>query len=308
MHLSEPWTPERVVDLGLAQALIGSQFPEFAPVRAHLLGHGFDNTAFLVNETTVFRFPRRHVAVACLEAEIRSLPRIGPSLPVVVPFPQWVGEPEARFPWTFAGYRWIPGVPLVDLCLDLDARRELAPALGTLLSALHALDVREMRVALDPLDRLSLPKRLPRFRSRLDDLVSFGYPDLARIAGAMMTLTVSRIEAGPALGPPTVVGHGDLDARHLLADDASNLSGLIDWGDVHAGHRATDLGIAYEFLPPDAREAFWSAYGRNDETLQWWARFRALDHALAVLVWALAVDNRPVIREATFALTQAGSP
>ena len=38
------------------------------------LGAGWDNTVFLVNESFVFRFPRREIAVACMEAEIRVLP------------------------------------------------------------------------------------------------------------------------------------------------------------------------------------------------------------------------------------------
>lgn len=304
--MTHPWTPEHIVDLETARVLVSEQFPELAPVRVRLLGHGFDNTAYLVNEVAVFRFPRRSVAVACLEAENRSLPRIGPELPVPVPFPEWIGRPDPRFPWPFAGYRRIPGTPLFEMSLDMDARRKLAAPLGRLLATLHRIDPEAAGVGPDPLDRLSLPRRLPRFRSRLEDLVSFGYPDLARAADAMMTQALSHLE-GVELGRPTVVGHGDLDARHLLADENGTLTGVIDWGDVHAGHRATDLGAVFELVPPDAHADFWNAYGAVDETLEWRARFRALDHATAVLIWALAVGNQPVAREAAFAITQASS-
>lgn len=301
-----PWTPERVVDSDLARALVATQFPELSPVETRLLGHGFDNTAFLINESIVFRFPRRESAVALLDAENRALPSIAPALPIRVPFPEWFGEPASRFPWKFAGYRLIPGSALVDLSPDMNTRRSLAAPLGAFLAALHAIPLGSAEVGRDPLDRLALPKRLPRFRSRLEDLVSFGYHDLMRAADAMMSLALSRIE-NESLGPATVVAHGDLDARHLLADEQGDLTGLIDWGDVHAGHRSTDLGIVFELLPVDARTSFWQAYGEVDETIEWRARFRALDHALAVLVWALAVENRPVIRESVFALTQASS-
>ena len=70
---------------------------------------GWDNTAFVVNDEWVFRFPRREIAVALIERESRLLPRIADELPLPVPRPDLVGAAEPRFPWPFSGYRALPG-------------------------------------------------------------------------------------------------------------------------------------------------------------------------------------------------------
>ena len=45
---------------------------------------------------------------------------------------------------------------------------------------------------------------------------------------------------------------GDLYVRHLLLNELCELTGVIDWGDVHLGDPAVDLMIAYSFLPLSA--------------------------------------------------------
>ena len=68
-----------------ARSLIMSQFPDLAPVRVAVLGDGWDNTAYRVNDDWVFRFPRREMGSNALEAEIRVMPGLAPRLPLPVP-------------------------------------------------------------------------------------------------------------------------------------------------------------------------------------------------------------------------------
>lgn len=82
--MTRPWSPKHTVPESLARALIEAQFDELAPIRIEPFGVGWDNTAFLVNETFVFRFPRRQIAVEFLEAEIRVLPHIAGRLPLPI--------------------------------------------------------------------------------------------------------------------------------------------------------------------------------------------------------------------------------
>ena len=44
------WSPEIVVDEALARRLLGEQFPELELRELRLLGEGWDNTAWLVDE------------------------------------------------------------------------------------------------------------------------------------------------------------------------------------------------------------------------------------------------------------------
>ncbi len=94
-----------------------------APVRP--LAEGWDNTVFVVGDTWVFRFPRRAIALPGLRREIEVLPRIAASLPLAVPVPDFVGAPDADFPWPFWGARLLPGVELAAAGATAGAR---APA------------------------------------------------------------------------------------------------------------------------------------------------------------------------------------
>jgi hypothetical protein len=48
----------------LALQLIKGQFPELSAENIRLLGPGWDNTAFIINEQLILRFPRREIAMA----------------------------------------------------------------------------------------------------------------------------------------------------------------------------------------------------------------------------------------------------
>jgi len=95
-----------------------------------------------------------------------------------------------------------------------------------------------------------------------------------------------------------VLAHGDLYVRHLLVDDARRVCAVIDWGDVHAGDPGVDLTIAYSFLPPRARDAFFRAYGPADERTRRVGRLRAAFHAPALAWFADSIGDPVLLREA----------
>lgn len=110
MTQSRPWEADRSIEPATALELIQAQFPELSAQTIRLLGTGWDNTALLVNERLIFRFPRREVALPLLEAEWSVLPKLAPRLPLPIPNPQWKESPTPRFPWPFIGYLAIPGL------------------------------------------------------------------------------------------------------------------------------------------------------------------------------------------------------
>ena len=95
--MTQPWIPEVDVSASLARSLIEGQCPELAPARVEPFGVGWDNTAYLVNEQFVFRFPHRRVAAGFIENEIAVLPHIAPVLPLPVPDPIFAGRPTSTF-------------------------------------------------------------------------------------------------------------------------------------------------------------------------------------------------------------------
>ncbi len=297
-----PWAAEQVVSRELAQALVDRQFPQLKPAVVEPLGIGWDNTAYRINRDYVFRLPRRQIAVDLIVAEGRLLPWVAPQLPVAVPVPIFFGRPDERFSWPFLGYQYLSGQTACTQALDDDQRRRLAPQIGRFLAALHAVSVDDAAArgaAPDPIHRLDIAGRTPKILDRLEQLARAGLladvRPLQRAVKASASIPISNSRS---------LVHGDFYVRHLLVDDAGQLTGVIDWGDIHIGHRAVDLMVAHGFLPPASHDAFHQAYGPIDEATWELARFRALDHATTVAVFAHGTGQGDLLVEALTALAR----
>ena len=66
------WDAEIVVDEALVRVLLAEQFPELDASSARLLGEGWDNSVWVVEERWAFRFPRREIAIAGVRARARG--------------------------------------------------------------------------------------------------------------------------------------------------------------------------------------------------------------------------------------------
>jgi aminoglycoside phosphotransferase (APT) family kinase protein len=266
-----------------------------------LLGYGWDNAAFLVNDAYVFRFPRRAIAVPLIRTELAALPRIAPLLPVPIPVPSFAGSPSADYPWPFAGYPLLRGTPLDAKRPSAHERALLASALGTFLRALHGAESKVAAASVldgDLIGRLDHAKRLPQARARFADAAAAGvFADGDVFIAAMVRLA-------PNDAPrPAVVVHGDLYARHLLVDDTGAVAGVIDWGDIHLGDPALDLAAAKLVLPSTELDAFIANYGPVDAATWDRATYRAIHHAALELAYGVDRSDRDLIDAALFALT-----
>jgi aminoglycoside phosphotransferase (APT) family kinase protein len=303
--VEKPWIAERVVSPELAQSLIRSQFPEVKALKVEPLGQGFDNTVFRVDDDWVFRFPRRTVAAPLLETEVRVLPALAPRLPIPIPNPRWIGKPDAQFPWLFAGHPYVPGVAAARARLTNDQRLTFAKPMAAFLRALHGIDSGEMTALGAPFDewgRLNVKARLPKTEGILDRLVSSNLVD-AETRERVLSLLRETPEGGPR--GPNVVVHGDLYGAQVLVDRHHRITGIIDWGDLHVGDAAVDLGFAFQMLPPSGRGVFFKNYGEVDNLTLRLARFRALTHAVFVTEYAADIGDDALGREAKLALEWA---
>lgn len=304
--MERPWNPELALDDESAHAILLRAFPEFADAKFERLGDGWDNTAFLLTrngESWVFRFPRRALAAPLIEQENALLPRIASHLPVPIPVPVFVGTAAETYPWTFAGYRVLSGETACRRNLDETARAALAPAIGRFLRALHDIDVTPLRALGLPPDRIARldpAVRLPQMEERLASAHRSG---LVESPNAILRAAASvDVERSPRTD---ILVHGDLYARHLLVGDEGTLTGVIDWGDVHAGDPAQDLGLVLGFLPQSALGTFLAEYGEVDDATWRFARMRALFLATAILVYGADVGDEALVREGQMGLRLA---
>jgi aminoglycoside phosphotransferase (APT) family kinase protein len=299
------WTPEREVSPEMALALVRDQFPALgagAPPAIERIGVGWDNVAYLVGGRFVFRFPQRSIAVPLLETESCLLPVVAPRLPLPAPLPVFFGRPSAGYPWPFHGYERVAGRSACGAALDERARERAAAPLGGFLRVLHSFPVEEagrLGAPGDTLGRADLPKRVRHTRARLAEVRA---RRLGADGAAFDDICAEADDERAALPSPALV-HGDLYARHLLVSEAGDLSGVIDWGDMHLGHPALDLSIAFGFLPAVAWPAFFAAYGGvPPQGALCRARLQALFYGVTLLLYGSETADRDLVREARLGL------
>ena len=286
------WDAEVRVDEPLARRLIREQFPEVAARDLRLLGEGWDNVVWLVDEEWVFRFPRRAMVIPGLRNEIDYLPRLAPLLPLAVPVPTLVGSPSDDFGWPFFGAPFLPGRELAEARLDAEARIALGAPLATFLRTLHTIEL-EVDLPVDPVRRADMSFRVPRTQERLAELEAHGLwiapPGAAEV-----------IDAAAELGPPepTAVVHGDLHLRHLLVDAGGAPTSVIDWIDLSRNDPGVDFVLYWCALPPAGRTVFRKTYGPISDDQLARARILSLFLCGTLALWGDVERVRSVKEEA----------
>lgn len=307
---ANPWEPDVAMSADHAARLIAAEFPELVPVHLELLGIGWDNTAYLVNENWVFRFPRRQIARDLIEIEARWLPVLAPCLPLPIPVPEYLGKPDETYPYPFCGYRLLAGRTACSGRFTLDDHMANADILAAFLSRLHSPDTAPKWLGSAPGDviaRTDLGRRTRVIMERLARLES-RVPWVRDRGDAIRSLAQELSGARPRSGRGAWV-HGDLYARHLLVDAENRVCGVIDWGDMHRGDIALDLSIAFSFLAPEARVRFCVAYGPVDlcEDPDLWqrARFQGLFYGVVLMDYGTETGDSALALVGENALTHA---
>lgn len=279
------WDAEIVVSPELAMELIREQFPGLGST-VDPLDSGWDNTVYLVDRELVFRFPRRSIAAPLIETEARVLPKLAPRLLLPIPCPEWLGVATERFPWPFGGYRKVAGRPATDVELSPTQRRAAAEPLAAFLRTLHTIPTAGLGLASNEFCRTDFVSLMPMLVERLRGLEEAGV-----IADGRPWLRLFEADDFPEPSARTVPVHGDLGERHVLLDDVHRVSGVIDWGNVHAGDPALDLSILYHFFPAAARGEFLRVYGDIDARTVRAARLRGAFAVISSTIYAHSIGD-----------------
>ena len=262
VHLLE-WTtvsPRRMhddevdTDGELVRRLLASQHPQWAELPIERVrSAGTDNALYRLGDDLAVRLPRIHWAVDKVAKEQQWLPVLAPHLPLAVPLPVAIGEPEEAFPYPWGVVQWLPGtLAALDV---LDDPVQAALELAAFVRSLQSVDP-----AGGPAHHRGLPVRLA------DEAVRRAIAGLrGEVDAAAVTEAWDRAMAAPDHGDPPVWFHGDLAYLNLLADGGS-ITSVIDWGSCGVGDPAIDTIIAWSLFPPDARRAYRDALGIDDAT------------------------------------------
>ena len=272
----------REIDATLVGRLVRRQFPHWSglPIAA-AEPNGWDNRTFRLGPELLVRLPSADRYAAQVRKEHRWLPVLAPHLPLPIPFPVAMGEPDEGYPWNWSVYQWLGGTPasaarIVDLS-------EFAVVLARFLACLQKIDPSEgpppgphnfFRGGPLEIYDAETRKAIATVQSMIN----------AELATEVWETALATIWYG---GPVWI--HGDVAAGNLLVSDG-RLAAVIDFGCSGVGDPACDLVIAWTFLSGQSREAFRLALPLDAGT---WARGRgwALWKALITFAGNLQADQ-----------------
>lgn len=250
-----------------------------------LLGEGFDNKVFLINNHVVFRFPRRREAIKLIRHELMVLPKLSERLPLTIPKPLYQGKPSDLFNRPFYGYEYLPGKSGCAVTLTPPQYESLAHTLGHFLKELHAINPLTLDIPLKtlqaPFDRTNFPATQKNLKERLKT-ISLTY-DIKPWRQKIADICAQASQYAPDKSISALV-HGDLYHRHLLFNQENQLTCVIDWGDTSISHPVADLGVLFQFLPKAYHAHFLDAYGPIPQDDLNYARYIGLYYAV-VLLW-----------------------
>lgn len=302
--MPQVWDADVEVSQDRCAELIRTQFPELKARDIKLVGEGYDNSAYLVDQKWLFRFPRRKIAESLLRNECAALSILAPQLPLSVPKPRFIGKPADGYPYPFAGYEFLPGRSASLAEWTEEDRAKNARTLAKFFAALHSIPVSDQTRKWAPADEISRSDLTKRF-AMIEERLSVSSAMFAQFDVRHILSTAERLARSGPWEKDTVWVHGDAYAAHFLVDDSLNITGVIDWGDCHLGDPALDLSVAFGFLPPSARETFREAYGGVDDATWDRARFRAIFYGVVLTYYACETANEPFRLVAEYALHSA---
>lgn len=273
------------IDERLVRVLLEDQCPDLAHLPIVSLGAGWDNAIYRLGAALVVRLPRRALAAALVEHELRWLPVLAPGLPLPIPAPVRAGRPGAGYPWAWSVVPWLPGTIAEEA--RLARRSEAATALGRFVAALHRPAPADAPA--NPFRGVPLADRSEVVLERIDLL-----RDL--IDAPAVRARWEDLAATPRWDGPRLWLHGDLHTANILVENGL-ISAVIDFGDLTAGDPATDLSLGWMMFSPEPRAVFRAAAGEVDEVDDdTWRRAQAWALALALAYLASSADSQVMAR------------
>lgn len=249
------------------RGLLERQHADLADLPLVRVDSGWDNEVWRLGDRLAVRLPRREAAARLARNEQRWLPVLAPTLPLAVPAPVRLGEPDASYPWCWSIVEWFEG-----RCADL------APPQGAsvdrFVEFLRALHVPAPADApANPLRGVPLAERHDALWRRVERLEA----DRAVVLPGLLSVWERGLAARP--GRQRVWLHGDLHAQNILTR-RGRIEAILDWGDLCAADAAVDLASIWSvYQDPLDRERALQRYAPDQPMLERamsWAVYFAL--------------------------------
>ena len=272
--MSKPWSDDVTYSIEVVEDIIKSN-TDISPLNVQLVGNGWDNIVYLINHQLIIRLVKAEKGIPASISENLVFENLSP-MPIPMPKILYKGLYQNKWPWII--YAQIEGQPLYETEFDETPRIESTSTIANFLKALHSEDIEKFKgLRGDTFNHMNVEKRVQFSKDKIQSLA------VNKIIQPEIRFEKILDEAEAIKDHPfkPVLCHGDVKSAHLFFKN-KKLMGIIDWGDVHIGHPATDLAVAFTFIPPKARAEFQTIY-KADEQIWKLAQFRAFFHTLAIL-------------------------
>lgn len=219
---------------------IHDAYPDFSIETVQLNQNGQFNDILMVNDESIFRFPKTPREAARLVTETALLRSLQNYDTLPIPDPIYRSKETASIGQIFMGYRLLPGAPLWPETLDAlkdEEVQHLADQLATFLHQLHAISVEALEVKLPDFQGCEQWRDLyARFRSKL-------FPFMRADARRWVTEQFEGFlgDKSNCSYTPALV-HGDFGRTNILYNARTNsISGIIDFSSAGWGDPAVDF-------------------------------------------------------------------
>lgn len=131
--------------------MLKEQFPKLSSLPLRVIQpEGTDNTMYKLGDDRVVRLPRTEGSAKNIEKECLWLPKFAPLLPISIPTPLGIGQPNETYPFPWFICQFLEGEnPINENKLDL---HQAAIDLGNFVAAMQKVDTKN-----GPLCRRGMP-------------------------------------------------------------------------------------------------------------------------------------------------------
>lgn len=290
----------------VVQLVLSSQFPELGDISCAPGSEGWDFFTFRVDGGLTFRFPKTADSETRLLREARVLPRISTRLPVLIPRYSFIGAPSPHFPFRFAGYATVPGLPLSRIPKSRARSTRLPIAVGKFLRQLHRVRLggRFFRTTPRILATHSVAAHIAKARRDLAR-IRFGLPRHIYIS-CVEALGANVSRPSEYSGSPRLL-HGDFKPDHILISARiDGRIGIIDWSDLALGDPAVDYSWLWiRFGDNFVKEALLLNHDYDPLALFQRARLFGICRAIGELSYGLPRSRWAILTDCLAALRRA---
>ena len=287
-------------DTDRVKKMIQKEFTDFEISSIVKSGEGMDNEAYVINDTHIFRFPKRRNIYINLQREVDILPELSSLANLRVPDFTYVSKKMF-----FVGYKKIPGIFLTKKLYSsftVKTKTGIQKSIGEFLTILH-----DPHLANFVTGKLRIINFKEEYEEDFKNTQTIIYPHLSLKVQHLITKQFnSYLNEKKNFSYTPVLLHNDLSADHILIDKVKHtINGIIDFGDIAMGDPDYDLMYLFRDIGLAFTKDLLQFYKHDDfESLFKKLNFFVLSNILQCLIRAFQEKDKDDCKQGIISLNK----